>query len=557
MKAYQLKINLDDVKPPVWRQVIVPAGLSFSQLDLIINKAIGWDHSHLSEFIFKDPDLIFTEFWDDPGNMYNLFNNTLNSKFFEIDDFFDANKEFVYVYDFGDNWHHTIVIEKIMEDYEYKYPQVLSFEGNTPEQGDYDFEGTNQYMAKKFKLHNRVSYAKNIEELLANTKNSNRGLYRLAEPHGMESIKQTHHEVDSMLNIISSFQKMYLEPQSLSDLLADISKEDIKDIAHAHNLSKFSSFNKDKLIDFVCEKITDEEHMAHILRCLDPNVVNLLGSPDGCGHLNCMDFFDDGINDDLILLATLGYLWLDDFENNTFVIPVEVSKAYQNITSKMDLNENNFYQIRLYLKGAMALYGACSSKQFLKLYKEFTGISLDENILDDFLTYAPGIRKVNNLMVSNDISHEQYEEFMKLWSSLDDYYMPTKSEILDLAKENCISFDIHLNRFAEFLDDHIEDGLVVNDFCVYLQGFLRKGFEPEQCLLCADSLLVLEGNEPIDFEKLLSSDKFGKLYTKVIENTRISTLKGHTITEMLNIKKSKSSDFNPDNSKIIKFPKLN
>lgn len=37
-------------------------------------------------------------------------------------------------------------------------------------------------------------------------------------------------------------------------------------------------------------------------------------------------------------------------------------------------------------------------------------------------------------MVSNDISHEQYEEFMKLWSSLDDYYMPTKSEILDLAK---------------------------------------------------------------------------------------------------------------------------
>ena len=53
MKAYQLKIMIKNSKPPIWRRVIVPAGLSFSQLELVLNESMGWAGSHLGSFEFK------------------------------------------------------------------------------------------------------------------------------------------------------------------------------------------------------------------------------------------------------------------------------------------------------------------------------------------------------------------------------------------------------------------------------------------------------------------------------------------------------------------------
>lgn len=34
MKAYVLKVTIKNTHPPIWRRVVVPAGISFSQLNL-------------------------------------------------------------------------------------------------------------------------------------------------------------------------------------------------------------------------------------------------------------------------------------------------------------------------------------------------------------------------------------------------------------------------------------------------------------------------------------------------------------------------------------------
>lgn len=46
MKAFQLKIAIKNSKPPIWRRVIVPAGITFSQLSLILNEVMGWSGYH-------------------------------------------------------------------------------------------------------------------------------------------------------------------------------------------------------------------------------------------------------------------------------------------------------------------------------------------------------------------------------------------------------------------------------------------------------------------------------------------------------------------------------
>ena len=42
MKAYQMKIAIKNSHPPIWRRFIVPAGLSFSQLSIVLNGVMGW-----------------------------------------------------------------------------------------------------------------------------------------------------------------------------------------------------------------------------------------------------------------------------------------------------------------------------------------------------------------------------------------------------------------------------------------------------------------------------------------------------------------------------------
>ena len=46
----QLKIMLNGSKPPIWRRVLVPAGMPLPQLHTVIQALFGWLDYHLHEF---------------------------------------------------------------------------------------------------------------------------------------------------------------------------------------------------------------------------------------------------------------------------------------------------------------------------------------------------------------------------------------------------------------------------------------------------------------------------------------------------------------------------
>ena len=54
MAGYQLKITIEGSHPPIWRRVLIPDGISFADLDRVIEEIFGWEHAHLYEFYFPD-----------------------------------------------------------------------------------------------------------------------------------------------------------------------------------------------------------------------------------------------------------------------------------------------------------------------------------------------------------------------------------------------------------------------------------------------------------------------------------------------------------------------
>ena len=118
-RVYQLKITLKDIKPPVWRRVLVP-DCSLLRLHEIIQAAMGWENYHLYDFE------VGGEHFTDPRGMDDL-------------DMEDAGKvklsgvapegkaKLRYTYDFGDNWQHEVVVEKILPPEEgRKYPVCIA-----------------------------------------------------------------------------------------------------------------------------------------------------------------------------------------------------------------------------------------------------------------------------------------------------------------------------------------------------------------------------------------------------------------------------------------------
>ena len=118
--VYQLKISLDDVRPPIWRRVLTPASIPLAKLHQLIQLAMGWHNSHLHAF-----NVGATTYGDPHPDLDDWM---VNQRGVTLAQIAPAEKSKVrYEYDFGDGWVHTLLVEKILPSEEGQtYPRCLT-----------------------------------------------------------------------------------------------------------------------------------------------------------------------------------------------------------------------------------------------------------------------------------------------------------------------------------------------------------------------------------------------------------------------------------------------
>ena len=108
--AVQLRASIDRIEPQIWRRLIVPSGFNLRDLHLVLQAAFGWTNAHLHEFeiggLSYGGELADAERGDDDPRTFDEMGVKLR----------DFTREpgtvFRYVYDMGDNWIHTVCLEK-------------------------------------------------------------------------------------------------------------------------------------------------------------------------------------------------------------------------------------------------------------------------------------------------------------------------------------------------------------------------------------------------------------------------------------------------------------
>jgi hypothetical protein len=140
----RLKITLDDIEPKVMRRIEVPLDIRLDRLHLAIQAAMGWTNSHLYEIRARDigwglPDPDFG------GGPLDARKARL------VDALEDAGaKTLKYVYDFGDNWEHTLKIERIEPTVPNRaYPRLLDAAGRCPPEDVGGYPGYMEMLAAK------------------------------------------------------------------------------------------------------------------------------------------------------------------------------------------------------------------------------------------------------------------------------------------------------------------------------------------------------------------------------------------------------------------------
>ena len=98
---------LDECQPQIWRRLLVPGRISLHRLHQVIQVAMGWTNTHLYEFEVAEHRYTALETLDGDDGSRDARRITLARVTTGPGD------QFKYLYDFGDDWLHTVEVEAL------------------------------------------------------------------------------------------------------------------------------------------------------------------------------------------------------------------------------------------------------------------------------------------------------------------------------------------------------------------------------------------------------------------------------------------------------------
>lgn len=140
---FTFKIKLEgSPKPPIWRTLKMDGSHTFFELHLAIQCVFNWENTHLFQFSpkgwgstprlsenFNEDDWDEVPFYDAGTWPYGERYDAAEIKL--VDYFHSPKQKIVYIYDFGDDWKHSVTLIEIT-DVKLLTPQCVAGKGTAP-----------------------------------------------------------------------------------------------------------------------------------------------------------------------------------------------------------------------------------------------------------------------------------------------------------------------------------------------------------------------------------------------------------------------------------------
>ena len=126
---YEFKVTLKDIEPPIWRRIQVPDG-TLGELHEVLQVVFGWQDYHLHQFVVRGES-----YGPRPPDGMDLPMETEDEEEILLSQVVATGRKvrFIYEYDFGDDWHHEVVLERTLPpEPKVRYPRCVEGERACP-----------------------------------------------------------------------------------------------------------------------------------------------------------------------------------------------------------------------------------------------------------------------------------------------------------------------------------------------------------------------------------------------------------------------------------------
>ena len=107
LALYQLKLTLAEIRPPIWRRLLVPNDITLRRLHNIIQEVGAWENYHLHAFVIAGTRYGRPDPYGKPSYRSDAHVRLNALPLAE-------GTTFQYVYDFGDHWEIEVPVEKVL-----------------------------------------------------------------------------------------------------------------------------------------------------------------------------------------------------------------------------------------------------------------------------------------------------------------------------------------------------------------------------------------------------------------------------------------------------------
>lgn len=472
MKTYQIKIEVKKVTPLVWRRCIIPAGITFAQLSVILNAITGWDRERYYEFEFYHRRQQLREKHDNVLFQPNWRYDLLEASETYIDEFMEQEEWFSYLTQ--EDCKYRVIIEKTIEGND-AFPCILKYKGECQQAVSVgSLDEVNAELKRKFSVtYGDMCFQKQGElyEKLArgeyglcgskNPVNDEKKIYKSADSIIKDMAEMIHNKcMDAVRNYMEQKEiPPEKEPEKnpkrrrimVKEALSCYSREDLLDYAKELGISRVSGLKKSGLAEKIANEILSPSVMKKRMSILSDEQIQLFEELIGCERL-----YDPTEAEKKKL--QMFYIWdyvVTDYQD-LIEVPVDVEEVYKKIsTPEFHESRQKAVWMKKCLRVFVALYVVAPVWILRRLYRRNAEIKTEKGELLKIFHMLP--EEENPCVLVGD--RIVYKEVLKdkLYLKIEerqgekDYYIPSVEEIEDYSENGYFSKEQSYQKMGEFL----------------------------------------------------------------------------------------------------------
>ena len=530
MRAYQIKIILKNSKPPVWRRCLIPAGITFSQLALILEDVVESERCAGYEYEFYQAGVRVREWKEGERQAATYYYDFQCASDTFIDSL--ADKEAWFTFRPGDGRQYRAEIEKRLSE-AISHPVIIKEKTGLQECGWRDTDTVNWELEQRYPIRYGEPDYRTFEELREDVEHSDRGLTGACCPKD-----KTDRNNPSGKTVMRAFADIIMQRHineqeeksrhpSIKEFLLEETKETLQEMAKDLHLTRYKSLDKNSLAEKISDEILKTEVMAKRMLLLSDAEIRefekAVAKENGY-------YPDRKEMENLEKLYNLTYVMLysDDYAE----VPREAAEIYRTINTPAYQEERRgTYWLYHCLMMVDLLYVCAPAAIVCRMMKKCLGRKVERVELESLWANIPDELNPCILLDDKVIVKEALKDnvYLRIEASQGDkkFYIPSSDEIVEYTENGYPVSDPYYSRLKTFFIEELDMDLDKSE--EYMPAIWNRVSMGNSL---ADIMEML-GGQGIVFPSEKAMRKFVSLMTDVNNHTRMLSNRGWTPNEML------------------------